>query len=267
MTFAAPHRPRCRPSTARLLLGAAVLLPACRACTSLDGPTRSRVVQQTRDIFDLPLNASRQMSSEAVDPNTCWIQLNLDASLPGSTLRRVLFLSPDRAFLTGTVYDTQATPPKPMLIAPAPPSGFLRTPPTPRPSPTVDAALMAYAMPAEISLRNGSASVFAQLAVGPAPSGTNLHPTAAIRVGPPICDPPGIRLVSPSAYTSRPMPAPFGAFSPRVQYKIRTAPDNATSGVVRVTVRAYAYPPLEEGGCLRIIWGSEHTVTIRVRPQ
>ncbi len=267
MTFDAPHPLRCRPCTAQLLLGAAVLLPVCRACTSLDGPTHSLVAQQSREILGPPLNASLSISREAVDPNTCWVQLNVEALLPGTTLRRVLFLSPDRAFLTGTVYDTQASPPKPMLIAPAAPSGFLRTPPTPRPSATVNAVLVAYAKPAEVSLRNGSASVFAQLAVGAVAPGSRLHPAGAISIEPPVAEPTGIRLVSTSGYTSRPMPVPPVGFSPLVEFKIRTAPDNAIAGVVRVAVHAYSYPPVEEGGCLRLIRAPERIVTIRVRPQ
>ncbi len=247
-----------------LLLGAAEL---SHACVQFDGAARARALAQAREILGLPLNTTLSISTEAVDPNTCWIQLNLYASTPGTTLRRVLFLSPDRAFLTSTVYDTQASPPGPILIVPATDSGFLPVPPAPRPPATVDAALMAYATPAEMSIRNGSASVFAQLAVGAVAPGSNLHPAAAISIGPPVCDPPSIRLVSTSAYTSRPMPVSPVGLSHLVEFKIRTAPDNATPGVVRVTVHAYSYPPVEEGGCLRLIRGSERIVTIRVRPQ
>ena len=266
-----PHRAKmrapCLGSAFVWILYVAAALPASPACTPMDDAARSRAIEQAREILGLPLNASFRISREAVDPNACWAQLNVEALLPGTTLRRVLFLSPDRAFLTGTVYDTQVSPPKPMLIAPSAPSGFLRTPPTPRPPATVNAVLVAYSRPSEISLRNGSASVFAQLAAGAVAPGSRLHPAGAISIEPPVAEPTGIRLVSTSGYTSRPMPVPPVGFSPLVEFKIRTTPDNAIAGVVRVAVHAYSYPPVEEGGCLRLIRAPERIVTIRVRPQ
>ncbi len=117
-----------------LLLGIVVSGPS-QGCQLLDDPGRTHIVERAREIVGLPLNATVRISGEAMDPSTCWMQLGFDASLPGTTLKRVLFLSPDRRFLTTTVYDTQARSSKPLEIAPTALSGYIRVPQTCPPPP------------------------------------------------------------------------------------------------------------------------------------
>ncbi len=78
------------------------------ACAPLDNGARGRVVRYAQGLFNLPINSPLRISEEKVDAKTCYAQITVATSPPANAFHRILFLSPDRRFLTTAVYDTES---------------------------------------------------------------------------------------------------------------------------------------------------------------
>ncbi len=79
-------------------------------CRPVDDGARGRMVEYAHGLFNLPINSPLRISEERVDVKTCYAQITVATSPPANAFHRILFLSPDRRFLTSAVYDTEKAP-------------------------------------------------------------------------------------------------------------------------------------------------------------
>lgn len=90
----------------RAFLAAALSGISLSACTPLDNAARAHVVEYAQGLFNIPINSPLRIAEEKLDPRTCYTEVTLATSQPTDPFRRLLFLAPDRRFLTTAVYDT-----------------------------------------------------------------------------------------------------------------------------------------------------------------
>lgn len=98
--------------TGALWAGAALaLLSASRApagnCLPLDEAARLRLTSYADGLYHDFARAPLRITRETLDPATCYMQLSFGTSPPAAPFRRVLYLTPDRRFLTSAPFDLE----------------------------------------------------------------------------------------------------------------------------------------------------------------
>ena len=86
-------------------------VPLCAGspeCKPLEDSARARLAEYAHGLFELPKESPLRISAATLDSKTCYYRLTFTTSPPAEAFRRTLFLSPDRRFLSTSVYDMDA---------------------------------------------------------------------------------------------------------------------------------------------------------------
>jgi len=183
-------------------------------CAPLDNGARARVVESAQGLFNLPINSRLRISEEKVDAKTCYARITVATSPPANAFHRILFLSPDRRFLTTAVYDTENT------TAPAASSAGGGTP--------------------AIGLSGGSVELRAWVSLGaPIPPGFDDVIQVAWGFNPPVGVPTGIQTTTSGDRNSIAEIRP-DSNTPTVHFTVGTSVRNTTAGYFGILAGAGA---------------------------
>jgi hypothetical protein len=189
-------------------------------------------------MLGLPLNWRLELSRAVLDPETCYYQLEVRTVPPAKAFARVLFLSPDRRFLTVGVYDPARRTPGLLQVAPMRNEGYIETPGYGPSRPAVTGDLMLLLSAKSMALRGGRVYFDAIVQLGVSVHGA-ASANAVVSYDAPVVKPASIRLKSMLGYTSAPLKVAWPEGSKRVKFRVETADDNATAGTVTVTARVF----------------------------
>ncbi len=93
------------------MLFLSLAVPLCAGspeCKPLEDAARARLAEYAQGLFELSKDSPLRISGATLDAKTCYYRLTFTTSPPAEPFRRTLFLSPDRRFLSTSVYDMDA---------------------------------------------------------------------------------------------------------------------------------------------------------------